>query len=115
MPEALRRWSTGSRRLALLFLVVLVPSAATLIWLGAQLVEQDRRLWAGRDRTTPQRPPPGWRIGRDAFDPRFAHPAAWPGTLESRSRQRPRSGEHSVHRGRDSRVPPDRRPRSERV
>jgi two-component system, OmpR family, phosphate regulon sensor histidine kinase PhoR len=49
MPGALRRWSTGSRRLALLFLVVLVPSAATLIWLGAQLVEQDRRLWADRD------------------------------------------------------------------
>jgi hypothetical protein len=29
--------------------VVLVPSAATLVWLGVRLLEQDRRLWADRD------------------------------------------------------------------
>ena len=49
MLTAFRRWSTGSRRLGALFLMVLVPSAATLVWLGEQLVEQDRRLWADRD------------------------------------------------------------------
>jgi two-component system phosphate regulon sensor histidine kinase PhoR len=49
MLTAFRRWSTGSRRLGALFLMVLVPSAATLVWLGVQLVEQDRRLWADRD------------------------------------------------------------------
>jgi two-component system phosphate regulon sensor histidine kinase PhoR len=43
------RWSSGSRRLAVLFLAVLVPSAATLVWLGIQLLEQDRRLWADRE------------------------------------------------------------------
>ena len=32
-----------------LFLMVLLPSAATLVWLGVQLLEQDRRLWADRD------------------------------------------------------------------
>ena len=42
-------WSRGSRRLTLLFLAVLVPPAITLIWLGAQLVEQDRNLWRQRD------------------------------------------------------------------
>ena len=44
-----RRWSSGSRRLAILFLAVLVPSGVTLVWLGVRLVDQDRRLWADRD------------------------------------------------------------------
>jgi len=49
MRAAFRRWSTNSRWLGALFLTVLVPSATTLIWLGVQLLEQDRRLWADRD------------------------------------------------------------------
>src|SRR5262245_56635841 len=49
MKTALRQWSGGSRRLAALYLVVLVPSAAMLVWLGVQLLEQDRRLLADRD------------------------------------------------------------------
>jgi hypothetical protein len=32
-----------------LFLVVLVPSASTLVWLGVALVEQDHRVWADRE------------------------------------------------------------------
>ena len=49
MLTAFRRWSTSSRWLGVLFLMVLVPSAATLVWLGVQLLEQDRRLWVDRD------------------------------------------------------------------
>lgn len=40
----------SSRRLALLFLAVVVPPAVTLVWLGLQLLEQDRSLWAQRER-----------------------------------------------------------------
>ena len=39
----------SSRRLSALFLVVVLPPAATLVWLGLQLVEQDRSLWAQRE------------------------------------------------------------------
>src|SRR5215471_6199074 len=42
-------WSGSSRRLTLLFLTVLVPPAITLVWLGVQLLEQDRKLWKQRD------------------------------------------------------------------
>jgi signal transduction histidine kinase len=42
-------WSSSSRRLTLLFLAVLVPPAVTLVWLGVQLLEQDRNLWKQRD------------------------------------------------------------------
>jgi len=35
--------------LTLLFLAVLVPPAVTLVWLGVQLLEQDRNLWKQRD------------------------------------------------------------------
>jgi signal transduction histidine kinase len=45
----LRPWTGGSRRLTLLFLAVLVPPAITLVWLGFQLLEQDRNLWKQRD------------------------------------------------------------------
>jgi hypothetical protein len=50
MSTASRHWNRSSKRLAILFLVVLVPSAATLIWLGVRLLDQYRRLWADRDR-----------------------------------------------------------------
>lgn len=40
---------TGSGRLAILLLAVVVPPAATLIWLGWQLLLQDRALLAQRD------------------------------------------------------------------
>lgn len=49
MLAGFRRWSTSSRWLGALFLMVLVPSATTLLWLGVQLLEEDRRLWADRD------------------------------------------------------------------
>jgi two-component system phosphate regulon sensor histidine kinase PhoR len=49
MLAGFRRWSTSAQRLGALFLMVLVPSATTLLWLGVQLLEQDRRLWADRD------------------------------------------------------------------
>lgn len=42
-------WSGGSRRLTLLFVIVLVPPALTLIWLGGRLVQQDRGLWKQRE------------------------------------------------------------------
>ena len=48
MPTG-RPWSGISRRLTLLFLVVLVPPAVTLVWLGKQLLDQDRTLWAQRE------------------------------------------------------------------
>ena len=41
-----RSWGGSSPRLAALFLAVVLPPAATLVWLGLQLVEQDRSLWA---------------------------------------------------------------------
>ena len=47
--RTLRPWSGSSRRLTLLFLAVLVPPAITLVWLGVQLLEQDRNLWKQRD------------------------------------------------------------------
>src|SRR5688572_23322041 len=34
----------SARRLGLLFLAVIVPTAVTLIWLGLRLLDQDRRL-----------------------------------------------------------------------
>lgn len=43
-------WSTASRRLVLLFLLVLVPPAAALTVLGLLVLEQDRRLIAERNR-----------------------------------------------------------------
>jgi hypothetical protein len=49
MRTAPRQWSSSSRRLAALFLAVVVPSAVTLVWLGVRLLEQDQRLWADRD------------------------------------------------------------------
>jgi len=42
-------WGGSSPRLAALFLAVVLPPAATLVWLGLQLVEQDRSLWAQRE------------------------------------------------------------------
>src|SRR5688572_23412902 len=36
------KWSSGSQRLAILLLAVVVPPAATLVWLGLQLLGQDR-------------------------------------------------------------------------
>ena len=42
-------WRSNSRRLALLLLAVAVPPAATLVWLGAQLLAQERSLLAQRD------------------------------------------------------------------
>jgi two-component system phosphate regulon sensor histidine kinase PhoR len=43
-------WSTASRRLVALFLLVLVPPAVALAALGLLVLEQDRRLIAERDR-----------------------------------------------------------------
>jgi signal transduction histidine kinase len=44
-----RRWSGQSRKLIALLLAVTVPPAATLIWLGVQLLQQDRSLIAQRE------------------------------------------------------------------
>lgn len=44
-----RAWSSTSRRLAILLLAVVLPPAVTLIWLGAQLLEQDRDVIARRE------------------------------------------------------------------
>ena len=45
-----RAWGGTSRlRLTVMFLVVLLPPAVTLIWLGFQLLEQDRILEAQRE------------------------------------------------------------------
>ena len=41
--------TSSSRKLALLFLGVVAPPAVTLVWLGLQLLEQDRSLWAQRE------------------------------------------------------------------
>jgi len=45
----LRAWSLGSNRLAILLLAVVVPPAVTLVWLGIQLLEQDRAVLAQRE------------------------------------------------------------------
>jgi signal transduction histidine kinase len=42
-------WGTASRRLTLLLLAVVVPPAATLIWLGLALIEQDEAAFAQRE------------------------------------------------------------------
>src|SRR6187200_2538656 len=42
-------WRTNSRRLTLLLLVIAVPPATTLVWLGVQLLAQERSLLAQRD------------------------------------------------------------------
>jgi len=47
-PE--RAWSGGSRTLAVRLLVVVVPPAVMLVWLGLQLLQQDRSLLAQRER-----------------------------------------------------------------
>jgi hypothetical protein len=45
-----RSWGGTSRiRLTVMFLVVLLPPAVTLIWLGFRLLEQDRELEAQRE------------------------------------------------------------------
>ena len=44
-----RPWSTPSRRLTILVLAVVLPPAATLVWLGAQLLQQDRAVLAQRE------------------------------------------------------------------
>ncbi len=44
-----RLWRGSSRRLTLLLLAVALPPAATLVWLGLQLLQQDRSLLAQRD------------------------------------------------------------------
>src|SRR5688572_18477473 len=41
--------SHSSRRLTLVFLAVLLPPAVALIWLGMQLLEQDRTFLAQRE------------------------------------------------------------------
>ncbi len=40
---------TSSRKLATLFLAVVVPSAVTLVWFGVELLQQDRSLWSQRE------------------------------------------------------------------
>jgi signal transduction histidine kinase len=42
-------WRSNSRRLTLLLLTIAVPPAATLVWLGVQLLAQERSLLAQRD------------------------------------------------------------------
>ena len=42
-------WGHSSRTFALLLLAVTVPPATTLVWLGVQLLQQDRSLLAQRD------------------------------------------------------------------
>ena len=44
-----RLWSINSRKLAGLFVAVVVPPAVTLVWLGLQLFQQDRSLLAQRE------------------------------------------------------------------
>ena len=44
-----RFWTGNSRKLAILLLAVTLPPAATLVWLGWQLLMQDRSLLAQRD------------------------------------------------------------------
>lgn len=48
MPRE-RLWSVNSRKLALLFLAVVALPAVTLVWLGVQLLQQDRALLAQRE------------------------------------------------------------------
>jgi hypothetical protein len=47
--KRLRQWRTGPAALTMVFLTVLVPPAATLVWLGAELLDQDRKLLAQRN------------------------------------------------------------------
>ena len=42
-------WGSSSRTFALLLLAVTVPPATMLVWLGVQLLQQDRSLLAQRD------------------------------------------------------------------
>jgi signal transduction histidine kinase len=44
-----RLWSGNSRKLAALFLALVAPPAVTLVWLGLQLLQQDRSLLAQRE------------------------------------------------------------------
>ena len=44
-----RSWTAGSRRLAVLFFLVALPPAITLVWLGLQLLNEDRALLAQRE------------------------------------------------------------------
>ena len=44
-----RLWSVNSGKLAALFLAVVAPPAVTLVWLGLQLLQQDRALLAQRE------------------------------------------------------------------
>src|SRR5690349_19578732 len=44
-----RLWGLNSRKLAALFLAVVLPPAVTLVWLGLQLLQQDRALLAQRE------------------------------------------------------------------
>jgi hypothetical protein len=48
MPSTRR--SPSSRRLIALFLAVLVPPAAALVWLGARVADQGRQLLAESER-----------------------------------------------------------------
>jgi hypothetical protein len=44
-----RLWSVNSRKLAILFLLVVAPPAVTLVWLGLQFLQQERSLMAQRE------------------------------------------------------------------
>ncbi|MBK5292281.1 MAG: GHKL domain-containing protein [Acidobacteriia bacterium] len=44
-----RLTGSSSGRLAVLFLAVVAPPAVALVWLGLQLLQQDRSLWTQRD------------------------------------------------------------------
>jgi signal transduction histidine kinase len=44
-----RTWSSGARALAVRLLAVVVPPAVMLVWLGLQLLQQDRSLLAQRE------------------------------------------------------------------
>ena len=63
-----RLWSTTSRRLTILLLAVVLPPAATLIWLGSQLLEQDVSKASVRSESVFGRPAQG-RDGPGAADP----------------------------------------------
>jgi hypothetical protein len=44
-----RLWGVNSGKLAALFVAVVAPPAVTLVWLGLQLLQQDRSLLAQRE------------------------------------------------------------------